>query len=355
MKNLTKNQLTVIFAVVLVLVIIVVMIVAIMGKDSKQTGGSQTITTESTNSEALTEADTENSSETEGSQETETTTETGTETQITESEDTESEDTESDVPQNPDMYSTESGYKVYDPYNTRGLSTEKIPYGFGFAGNEQRPELSVNNQNRFDSYNGVDALALDLKSTEKVIYLTFDCGYEYNNNSIRILDILKEKNVKAAFFCTLDFIQDCPVSVQRMIDEGHIVGNHSTTHPVFPDISRNQMASELYGVDKYMQETYGYKMKYFRFPTGAYSENALELCTSVGYKSIFWSIAYDDWDTANQKGYDYGFEKVTSRLHPGTVILLHSISNDNVSILADFIDYAQQKGYKFVTLDDYKW
>ena len=157
---------------------------------------------------------------------------------------------------------------------------------------------------------------------EKTLYLTFDAGYE-NGSTEKILDTLKAQQVPAAFFLVGNYIEKNADLVRRMVDEGHIVGNHSTTHPVFPEISRNQMASELYGVDKYMQETYGYKMKYFRFPTGAYSENALELCTSVGYKSTFWSIAYDDWDTANQKGYDYGFEKVTSRLHPGTVILLH--------------------------------
>ena len=201
----------------------------------------------------------------------------------------------------------------------------------------------------------VSALALDTKTTDKVIYLTFDCGYEYNNNTAKILDILKEKKVSAAFFCTLSFIKNQPATTGRMISEGHIVGNHSTTHPTFPYISRTEMAKELYGVDEYLKKNFGYENKYFRFPTGGFSESALELCTSLGYRSVFWSMAYSDWDTANQMGHDAALETVCSRIHPGAVILLHAVSDDNVSILAEFIDYAQAKGYTFACLDDYNW
>ena len=258
-------------------------------------------------------------------------------------------------PAPPQMDLTVGGYNVYDPYNTRGLSTERRGYGFGIAPAGQRPGTSVSNQQYFDSLAGVDALAIDLKSSENVIYLTFDCGYEYNNNTAKILDILAAKDVPAAFFCTMQFLRDCPQTAMRMINEGHILGNHSNTHPVFPDLTREQMAMELYAVDAHLQSYFGYKSEYFRFPTGAYSENALELCTSVGYKNVFWSVAYDDWDTSKQKGYDYGFNTVTGRLHPGAVILLHAVSNDNVAILADFIDYARSLGYTFVSLDSYAW
>jgi len=353
----TERQLIILAIIAVIFLVGVIVFVVnrdkIFKDNGASTGNTSELSTDSDNTQNI-----PGTEESEGTEELEDTedTEDAKETEGTEN-DTPSEDDKPSTPvdPNPDMYSTESGYTVYDPENTRGLSTEKVPYGFGFATNEEPPQLSIDQQKRFDNMEGVKALSLDIKSTEKVIYLTFDCGYEYENNTAEILDVLKQKNVKAAFFCTLDFIQDCPEKVQRMIDEGHIVGNHSTTHPVFPDITRNKMAKELYGVHKYMLDNYGYECKYFRFPTGAYSHSALELCTSVGYRSVFWSNAYDDWDTKNQKGYDYAFDKVTSRIHPGMVILLHAVSDDNINILPDFIDYAQAKGYKFVTLDDYAW
>ena len=110
---------------------------------------------------------------------------------------------------------------------------------------------------------------------------------------------------------------------------------------------------EIFDVHQYLLDTYGYTSKYFRFPTGSYSESSLELVTSIGYNSVFWSIAYDDWDTNNQGRTDYAFKTVTGRLHPGAVILLHSVSTDNTAILGDFIDYARKEGYTFKTLDDY--
>ena len=115
------------------------------------------------------------------------------------------------------------------------------------------------------------------------------------------------------------------------------------------------MAEELWAVEKYVSDKYGYVMEYFRFPTGGYSHSSLELCSSLGYKSVFWSLAYSDWDTANQNGYDYALKTVKDRLHPGAVILLHAVSDDNVAILGDFIDYAISQGYTFASLDDYNW
>ncbi len=253
----------------------------------------------------------------------------------------------------PPSVATVGWYTVNDPQNTRGISNVKSGFGFGVAKNGQAHSISVNNQARFDSMSGIEALALDTVSADKRMYLTFDCGYEYQNLTADILDTLKEKDVKAAFFVTLSYIKSNPEIVRRMIDEGHIVGNHSATHPVFPDISRTTMAEELYLVDEYLQNNFGYKNKYFRFPTGANSENSLELVTSVGYKSIFWSLAYADYDTANQVGYDKAFETVTGRFHSGAVILLHAVSQDNADILAAVIDKAHAEGYTFKTLDDY--
>ncbi len=244
-------------------------------------------------------------------------------------------------------------YTVTDAENARGLSNQKFGFGFGVAKDGLPHSISVNNQARFDSMQNIEALALDTKNQDNRMYLTFDCGYEYKNLTGSILDTLKEKNVKAAFFVTLSYIKQNPHFVQRMIDEGHIVGNHSANHPVFPDISRTKMAEELFLVDEYLQKHFNYKSTYFRFPTGANSENSLELVTSVGYKSIFWSLAYGDYDTANQIGCDKAFKTVTDRFHSGAVILLHAISQDNADILGAVIDDAHSKGYSFKTLDDY--
>ena len=183
--------------------------------------------------------------------------------------------------------------------------------------------------------------------------LTFDNGYEYQNLTANILDTLKEKNVKAAFFITLSYAKSNKALVQRMIDEGHIVGNHSTTHPTFPDITRTKMAEEIATLNDYLIQNFSYTSPYFRFPTGAYSECSLELVTSIGFKSVFWSLAYADWDTSAQKGENYAYQTVTSRFHPGAVILLHAVSKDNAAALGRIIDTAQGQGYTFKTLDDY--
>ena len=244
-------------------------------------------------------------------------------------------------------------YEVTDPKNERGLSTARNGYGFGIAENEKPPQMSLDNQTKFDGFNGVRALAVDTKTEEKVMYLTFDNGYEYKNLTGKILDVLKEKKVKAAFFPTLSYIKNNGNFIKRMIDEGHIVGNHSATHPDFSTISRTEMANEIYLVDKYLQDNFGYKSYYFRFPSGAHSECALELVSSVGFKSIFWSVAYSDWDTGNQKGTDYAYDTVTSRFHPGAVILLHAVSVDNANALGKIIDRAREMGYRFATLDEY--
>lgn len=154
----------------------------------------------------------------------------------------------------------------------------------------------------------------------------------------------------AAFFCTLSNIKAEPELTARMIKEGHIVGNHSDSHPDFSKISRTQMAKEIENCDNYLRENFGYTSPYFRFPMGSYSDCALDLVSSLGYKSVFWSVAYADWDVSDVKGKQYAFETVTSRLHPGAIILLHSVSPDNAEALGDIIDWARKQGYEFRSL-----
>ena len=267
---------------------------------------------------------------------------------------TSSQNVQSELHQNEAIGSIQLfNYTVNDPNNLRGLSTEKRGYSFGIAKDGKPHSQSVINQNTFDSFESVKALALDTKTAEKVMYLTFDNGYEYENLTADILDTLKEKGVKAAFFITMSYAKNNKSLVQRMIDEGHIVGNHSTTHPSFPNLTRTKMAEEIALLDNYLRENFGYTSPYFRFPAGEYSECALELVTSIGFRSVFWSVAYSDWDTSTQKGPDFAFSTVTSRFHPGAVILLHAVSRDNAEALGSIIDTAISEGYSFNTLDGY--
>ncbi len=242
--------------------------------------------------------------------------------------------------------------KCADPENSRGLATAKISHSYGVAKDGKPHQISVDSEKFFESKN-YKAVTYDTKAQGKVLYLTFDCGYD-NGYTDKILDTLKQKNVKAAFFCTVDEMKSAPEVIARMIKEGHIVGNHSTTHPSFDEISRSEMTKEIGDCDNYLRSNFGYTSPYFRFPKGEYSECALELVGSLGYTSVFWSLSYADWDTKAQKGADYAFEKVTSRLHPGAIILLHAVSSDNAGAMARIIDYAREQGYEFKSLDDLK-
>lgn len=238
---------------------------------------------------------------------------------------------------------------VKDPENSENLPTVKIEHSFGIAKNGVIHDISVQSQKFFEAkkYN---AVTYD-SSGEKSLYLTFDCGYE-NGNTEKVLDVLKAKKVPAAFFCTLYDISSSPELIARIIAEGHIVGNHSDSHRSFAEIDRKAMAKEIENCDNYLREKFGYTSPYFRFPKGEYTESALEAVNSLGYKCVFWSLAYNDWDTDSQKGGDYAFQKVTERLHPGAIILLHSVSSDNAEALGKIIDYAREQGYTFKAISD---
>ena len=240
-------------------------------------------------------------------------------------------------------------YSATAPRGDKSLSTQKLSHSHGPASGGEPHHTVVEFQKGFDDFS---AFTLDTKSEEKVLYLTFDCGYEYENLTASVLDTLKEKQVPAAFFCTLDHIQKETEIISRMINEGHIVGNHSATHPSFADISRDKIAKELEDTENYLRENYGYASKFFRFPAGEYTENALDQVAALGYVSVFWSVAYNDWNVDKIQGKDYAVETVMSRLHPGAIILLHSVSKDNAAALPEIIDKARAEGYTFKALTE---
>ena len=228
-------------------------------------------------------------------------------------------------------------------------STEKKSHSHGPASGGEPHHTVVAFQKQFEPFG---AVTLDTKSKSKVLYLTFDCGYEHDNLTEAVLDTLKEKKVPAAFFSTLDHIKAEPAIISRIINEGHIIGNHSTTHPSFPEISREKAVKELETMENYLRENYGYSTKFFRFPKGEYSEQNLDTVASLGYISVFWSVAYNDWNTENIQGKDYAVKTVMSRLHPGAIILLHSVSHDNAEALGEIIDKARSEGYEFKALTE---
>ncbi len=177
------------------------------------------------------------------------------------------------------------------------------------------------------------------------VTITFDQGYE-NGYTAKILDTLKEKNVKAVFFLTGHYVRTEHELVQRMIDEGHILGNHSDRHKVYcHDLTVEESIEDAMTMQNILRDEFGYEMRLFRFPEGAFSEQSLQLMQELGYHSVFWSFAYADWDPNNQPEPSAALERVTKYLHPGEIMLLHSVSATNAAILGDVIDAARAKGF----------
>ena len=207
-----------------------------------------------------------------------------------------------------------------------------------------------------DAPAGVDALrALDAAfrkdTVDKVLYLTFDAGYE-NGCTEQILDVLKAHDVKAAFFLVGSYIEKNADLVRRMVEEGHIVGNHTMHHPDMSKLtSQEAFSKELQAVETLFQECTGQQMpKYYRPPQGVYSEENLKMAKSLGYKTVFWSLAYADWDNNSQPTKEKAFAKLLPRTHPGAVILLHSTSKTNAAILDDLLEQWKKDGYRFESL-----
>ncbi|MBP0974288.1 MAG: polysaccharide deacetylase family protein [Oscillospiraceae bacterium] len=176
------------------------------------------------------------------------------------------------------------------------------------------------------------------------IILTFDQGYE-NGYTDDILDTLAEKHATAIFFLTGDYAKKEPELVRRMIDEGHMLGNHGMTHASLPCLSHDEAVEEISSLHEYVIEKYSYKMQYFRCPCGEYSEEALQTLQELGYRTVFWSGAHVDWLTDDQPDPDAALAKLVGQAHGGEILLLHSVSSTNAQILGDLIDALRAKGY----------
>lgn len=220
--------------------------------------------------------------------------------------------------------------------------------GFGESGKELQPTGNVS----AEELEELDAYYIG-SDTQKVIYLTFDCGYE-NGNTETILDALKKHDAPATFFVVGHFLESAPELVKRMTEEGHVVGNHTYHHPDMSAIS--EMASfqkELEDVEKLYEEITGEEMtKYYRPPQGKYSKENLAMAKELGYRTFFWSLAYVDWNTDAQPTEEEAFSKLIGRIHPGAVVLLHNTSSTNGKILDELLGRWEEMGYTFAPLSN---
>jgi peptidoglycan-N-acetylmuramic acid deacetylase len=233
-------------------------------------------------------------------------------------------------------------------HTTNSGQDRSFHYGFKKSKNGKPPSIAAEGFRPLLKRSGAIFLG---DTSKKELYLTFDNGYE-NGYTAKVLDTLKEKQVPAIFFVTGHYLRDQPELMKRMVAEGHLIGNHSWSHPDMSGISDTRIKEELDKVKLETAELTGQKeMRYLRAPRGIFSGHMLEATKNLGYTNVFWSVAYKDWEPKAQKGWRYAYDQVMAQLHPGAVILLHTVSKDNAEALASIIDDARKQGYEFKSLD----
>ncbi len=218
--------------------------------------------------------------------------------------------------------------------------------GWGMRKTDSRSEFTAEQIDLCDTYKCIYMGA----EKEKVMYLTFDEGYENGYTSV-ILDTLREYGVPAAFFVTGAYVRSEPELIARMAREGHTIGNHTVNHPCVAKLGEDELKNELGELDRLVYGICKKKCKYFRPPKGEYSDQSLARIKDMGYTTVFWSFAYVDWD--NKVSREEAFNSITKRFFPGSVLLLHAVSKGNAEALGDVIEAAQKEGYVFKSLDEY--
>ena len=228
------------------------------------------------------------------------------------------------------------------------LSNTKIEWGIKRGVNGEQPDLGSKNKELIEKYNG---MAMGNKES-KNIYVTFDLGYEagYTEN---ILNTLKENQVPATFFITAHYVNTASDLVQRMIDDGHIIGNHTVNHKSLPALSETELTNELMNLHTAIYEKFGYEMKYMRPPKGEYSDRSLSYSCKLGYIPVMWSFAYADWDESAQPLKESAIKKIIDNVHNGEIMLLHATSKTNMEILNTVIKQIKSMGYEFKSLDEF--
>ena len=224
---------------------------------------------------------------------------------------------------------------------------DKTEWGLGNYGDGKQPVGNADKEtlSKYDAYYVGN-------ENEKNIYLTFDAGYE-NGYTEKILDTLKEKKVPATFFLVGNYLEKNPELVKRMIKEGHIVANHTYSHKDLRYVSDEEFKKQVNDFADLYKKTTGQEIKkYLRPPEGTFNEHSLAMAKSMGYKTIFWSLAYNDWNNNQQKSYSEVFDKVLPKLHNGCILLLHSTSKTNGEVLGDLLSKIKEEGYTFKSLDE---
>lgn len=225
---------------------------------------------------------------------------------------------------------------------------EEFHWGFKKATNEIPPDAGAELNETLNQYGAI----YKGKPEEKIAYLTFDNGYEAGHTE-SILDTLEKEQVPATFFLTGHYLTSATPLVKRMIEDGHGIGNHSYDHPNMANLSEEGMEDEWTRFDKKLKELTGIERTvYARPPKGIFNEKLLETGNKLGYRHFFWSVAFVDWHEDKPQGKDYAYGELMKQLHPGALILMHTVSPDNAEALPTFIRDAQEAGYTFKTLDD---
>ena len=218
--------------------------------------------------------------------------------------------------------------------------------------NTEHRQPDIDSEMRFiENYNGYYADKKCEQNNEKVIYLTFDVGYE-NGNVEKVMNILRDEKINGSFFILENFLIKNTDLVKRMVDEGDLVCNHTASHKDTSKMSLEELKIELETMERLFREKLGREMpKYFRPPEGKFSLDSMKYASELGYKTIFWSFAYADWDNNNQMSYEKAMEKIMSNTHNGAIMLFHPTSETNVNVLPDVIKSLKEQGYSFKTLD----
>lgn len=233
--------------------------------------------------------------------------------------------------------------------DSKQISNEKIGWGIKRADNHEQPDLGASRVKLLSENNGI---AIGNKDSKK-IYLTFDEGYEAGYTS-EILKVLKENEVPAAFFITAHYLNTQPELVKQMIDEGHVVGNHTVNHKSMPDLTDEQIEKEILLLHQTIYEKFNYEMKHIRPPMGEFSERTLIATNNLGYQTVMWSFAYKDWEENNQPSEQEAIKKIVENFHSGEIMLLHGNSKTNTNILGEIIKEAKKQGYEFKSLNDFE-
>lgn len=250
------------------------------------------------------------------------------------------------LPSHPCVVHAKTDYSQY--------SNQKCEFGLSLNRSHTKPSCDMaRGVKKLSDYNAYYCDTKAANKKKKVVYLTFDCGYE-NGYTKTILKTLKQNRIKAIFFVTESYIKQNPKLVKQMKKEGHLVGNHTCTHPQLPNCSETKLRQEINQCARTMKKLTGYTMdKYCRPPEGCYSQRTLKMLQDMGYATIFWSLAYYDWDPNHQPGAEAVLHKFKTYYHPGMIPLIHVVSKSNAEALPNVIHFLKKKGYRFGELSDF--